>query len=349
MMEAAVETRAAPRARFSVNDLAPGERYEVWHDSISCIFQTDRSRTMAQTSEFRASLEAGLPGEMMVAETATSAQNWRRDGALIARDGMDHYMLQIYLSGTQCCAADGEDVQMPRGGVVVYDLSREMRATTTDLRNLSLVLPRATLEGLLRDPDDHHMRLLEPGAPLTALLIEHMMTLRRHLGRLPRSSGGAVTGATAQLVAATLNEAETPASAERRNDYAQRTLIRRDIEARLADPSLTPESLRARHGVSRNRLYALFAASGGVAAHIRERRLKAAMALLVDPVERAAPVREIAARCGFSSASDFSRAFQRRFGLSPRAARHYGAPGPSTAAQAGVDRSYETWLRTLGL
>ncbi|WP_437336007.1 helix-turn-helix domain-containing protein [Sorangium sp. So ce394] len=89
------------------------------------------------------------------------------------------------------------------------------------------------------------------------------------------------------------------------------------IERELADPDLTAERVASAQGVSRRYLDGLFAASGSsVEAWIRERRLqRAAEALKLGSPDT--KLLAVAVESGFSSQSHFSRAFARRFGMTP--------------------------------
>ena len=71
------------------------------------------------------------------------------------------------------------------------------------------------------------------------------------------------------------------------------------------------------------------------------------MRMLLDPHRATTPISAIGDMFGFSDAADFSRAFQQHYGLSPRAARHYGRPPVAGQTQPGLDRRYERWLHTL--
>lgn len=336
-------------SRFSVEHLPAQQRYEVWRDSIACIFDVDRpGRAGDDNGEFHASIDAHMIGSLMLARTVTCRQTWRRSPLTMARDGMDHFMIQLYDSGTQRYVWKNGEAEMPPNGLLVYDLSQEMQAETTDFSNISLILPRPMIEDFLQTPDDQHMRALDGREPLVALLREHMLTLNRQAGRLDFQQAAAIAPATAQLAAACLNGTWQGLPGE--TQFLERgllTSLRRDIEARLADPTLSPASLCEHHGLSRTRLYEMFAPLGGVSAYIRERRLRAALLTLVNPHAMDQPISAIARTSGFRSDSDFSRAFQRRFGLSPRAARHHGLERQGQPKPAQIDRRYEYWLREL--
>lgn len=341
-----------PRARFSVDHLPPRERFEAWHDSISCIFDVSRTptRMSAGDAAFQASLDARMVGTMMLAHTMTAAQCWKRSAINVARDGMDHFMIQIYRTGTQVCEWRGGSVEMPSEGILVYDLAQEMRARSTDLSNVSLVIPRRLIEPLLKAPDDLHMLALDAGRPLVTLVRDHILSMGREAARLDLAQASSLVPATVQLVAACLNANEA-AAGDRMWEIepagpGQLLAARREIERRLSDPGLGPAALCASLGLSRSRLYEIFGPLGGVTTYIRERRLAAAFALLVDPAQPALHIGAVASRFQFG-ASEFSRAFRNRYGMSPRAARHYGANRARGNASNEMDRRYEHWLRDL--
>ncbi len=87
------------------------------------------------------------------------------------------------------------------------------------------------------------------------------------------------------------------------------------MEARIDAPEPAARTARA-IGVSTRRLEGLFRETLGTTPgqHALDLRLQAARRMLVDTRH---PVQEVALRTGFSSPSAFSRAFRRRFGVSP--------------------------------
>ncbi|MGW2952846.1 helix-turn-helix transcriptional regulator [Streptomyces eurythermus] len=106
--------------------------------------------------------------------------------------------------------------------------------------------------------------------------------------------------------------------------------IRAFIQANLHDPQLTPRTIAAAHHISTSYLHLLFQhEEETVAAWIRSQRLERTLRALADPTMRAIPIHAIAARSGFPRAADFTRAFRRAYGVSPRDYRHQMAPpGP---------------------
>jgi AraC-like DNA-binding protein len=101
--------------------------------------------------------------------------------------------------------------------------------------------------------------------------------------------------------------------------------LREYVAAHLNEPELTPALLARSRGVSPRYVAELFAESGtSPAAFIRDERLKAAHRALADPRQVHRTIAAIAARSGFADRTTFTRAFVRRYGVTPtevRAAR----------------------------
>lgn len=123
---------------------------------------------------------------------------------------------------------------------------------------------------------------------------------------------------------------------------AQLERARAYIDAHLMEP-MPADRIAEFVGVSRSSLYRLFAVEGGVARYIWRMRLSRAYSCLLRREET--KVASVAFRFGFRSEAHFSRAFRRRYGVSPSAARWPlpsvdGAPsgklsaGPSAADPA---------------
>lgn len=337
-----------PHAVFTVDDAAPAERFALWRESISCIFDVEADADLRR-EDFAATVDAHMFGTVMLAQTSTLRQAWARRATTIARDGMDHYMIQLFLEGGMEAEHRHGTATMKQNGLIVFDLSQEMESRTDSMTNLSLIVSREMLGPLLGAPDEQHMRTLDTREPLVALLAQHMLGLR-HMGpRITAAQGVELGPATAALAAACLNGTprDTP-GAQLVLDLAHMTRIKREIERRLDDPELSVETIARLVGASRSKLYAMFEPLGGVGTYVRERRLRRALLALVDERQDHRPIYDIALDCGFTSESAFSRSFRRRFGSAPREVRRERAVSErAPSGVAGLDRRYEHWLSHL--
>ena len=99
------------------------------------------------------------------------------------------------------------------------------------------------------------------------------------------------------------------------------------IESHLGEPNLSTAEIAHALSLSPRHLSRVFAGRDtAVAQHVQELRLERAGALLVSKEGRHLTAAEVGRRCGFTSASHFSRVFRARFGLTPTEARRASDP-----------------------
>jgi AraC-like DNA-binding protein len=345
--EAAVQ--CSPHAVFELDGVPTRERYDLWRDSISCIFEVNTAKSRRE-ADFFARVDAHMLGPLMLARSATTEHDWQRNESVMARDGMDHYMIQLFEHGHMSWEVANGRRELPRGGLVVFDLTRPAVTRTTDFCNLSLIIPRDLLEPQLRQPDDQHMRMLAPEQPMVRMLHDHMRMLKRFADCLSVEQASELRPVTLGMASACLNHALNEDSTLERDAMARVRLaaIRRFIESNLANPQLSAEWIAGEVGLSRSKLYQLFERLGGVGAYIRERRLRQAMLALMTPDQAHRTLLDIALASGYTSDAAFSRAFRRRYGVCPSSVRREGLMAAKPIADTEcVDRRYEQWLHHL--
>ncbi|SLN31469.1 Transcriptional activator NphR [Falsiruegeria litorea R37] len=348
--EADDETSSTPLAHshFSVRDLPRRHRFEEWRESISCVFEVEAASDVRQEN-FKASVDGHLLDTVMLAETSSRQQTWHRSPQRIAADGMDHYMIQLFSDGNMATDQGDNAGVSPKGGLVVFDLSREAKSATNDFTNVSLILPREMVAPFLQAPDDQHLRYLSPKEPLVRLLHNQIATLRSVAPDMTTAQAVEVVPHVAGLVSACLNGTVHGAHSTKAGiPLATITLVKKIIEARLGDNRLSPAEIARHAGVSRSRLYEIFESYGGVAKYIRTRRLRAVARQLADPALAHRPIYDVALACGFENAPAFARAFRTRFDQSPREYRENAkALRRVDLSRRDTVENYEAWLHQL--
>ena len=336
------------RSCFDVKDVEESMRYEVWADSISCIFDIDTDRELRNSDAFSAVIDAFRFDDFMVANTTTVETDWWRTPFHVARDGMDHYMIQLFLRGGMRWQTQRGSGQVKTGDLIVFDMAEEMQSHTSDFNHISLILPRARLAPLLKNPDGQHMRCLRKGTPIADLLSDYMILLDRNLPGLNYNQLRPLLPSVLSMVAVCLNDADDPdQSMTLLRHWRMKHQIKTLIGTSLGDQKLNPNMICDELDVSRSNLYRLFEEEGGVKNFIRQLRLKRSLRmLLTDPK---AMVSQIADECGFSSPSDYCRVFRHQYGLSPRDARRNSTPSSKWHLGPAIelDREYENWLHSL--
>jgi AraC-like DNA-binding protein len=114
----------------------------------------------------------------------------------------------------------------------------------------------------------------------------------------------------------------------------------------LADPALGPEAPAEALHLSRSVIYRLFEPLGGVAGYVSDQRLALAWRRLQAPTGREG-IAQVAADCGFTSATHFARLFKAAYGVTPKKARQVAPPRRDTALLLRRE-GLEVWSDGLG-
>ncbi|KZL17420.1 Transcriptional activator FeaR [Pseudovibrio sp. WM33] len=337
-----------PQAVFSVDGVAPDERFSLWKESISFMFQVEADHAV-RSDEFTAEVDAHMFGQIILARTKSRKQFWERSELTIAKDGMDHFMIQLFETGDMIFEHDGAQHSVAQDGLIIFDLARTSKSWTNTFSNLSLIIPRELLEPKLVYPDGQHMRRLPAAQPMVQLLYSHIKTLKELSGQLSLSQAADINPATISLVTACLNSTSEGVALDEANSHAaQIMLAKRTISEHLSNPDLSPETVAIKAGISRSKLYEMFRNYGGVKSFILEQRLKGAMMALISNSNAHRSNSEIAFSFGFTYESTFSRAFKKRFSMTPSEARNSaGIAWTRAMSTPNVDRRYEDWVKYL--
>ncbi|OIR09126.1 transcriptional activator FeaR [mine drainage metagenome] len=330
-----------PRSRFDTRILPGNQALELWHDTISVLFE---SRPYHSVEEgFFVTLDAALVGDVGIGWMQSSAQEFSRSRHKLARDGMDGYLLQFYMKG-QCASRIEETLPtVGRGDLYLLDMAQPVATRTNEHEHLSLVVPRRLLAPRLLAPDNRHQTVIHGQRPLVSLLRESLTSFYTHLHSMSVSEAESALFPLLDLAAATINNKVNEDNAHVA-ELALFTAIRRYVDDNLMDAALNIDCVLGAFGISRRTLYRLFEPSGGFASYLTEQRLRRAKSALHSPQWARASIAAIAEAHGFSQPENFTRAFRRIFGLTPREWRHLrGSDQPSD--QADQTRSETDWAR----
>lgn len=285
--------------------------------------------------DIRDEIVTGTFGPVRVTEVATGPGEARRTTQHIRRSDPETYQLFVQVGGTAVGEQNGHSVELTPGDLSLTDLSRPFRCRHSTRRAVLVAFPRAELP-LARSEVTPLVGTRIRGDQDHAALIA---TVARQLPRqLERGVGPARLG-TALLDLLTVElerRLEHRVSLPEPQQRALRQRIKAFIEARLADPALTPAAVAAAHYISLRYLHKLFEAEDqGVAGLIRQRRLQRCRADLLQPALAHRPVSATAKMWGFPDAAHFNRLFRATYGLPPAQYRASAtAPTPRLVSPA---------------
>ena len=327
------------------SDLSHEENYERWRIGVSSLF--DAAPATDGLDGFRADLASYNLGHFLIGKSSAVAQRFHRSNELVAATGVDHLLIQLYVSGQCAYNADSGLAKGVAGDIVCFDLSRPMRSHTTDMDIISLILPRAMIRLMPRVIDGLHGARLDGTSTLGILLGEHMMTMAKLAPQLAGPDGKLAADVASVLVSSGLSAAVAAERGTLMDSNLQ--TIQVFIERNLTNPALSTEMIMRQFALSRSALYRLFEPLGGIADYIRERRLKLALLKLASVGTSRGSVAKLAYATGFASENAFSRAFQQYYGLRPSEAIRNAREGIRLKADIGFQESnwMQTWLDKL--
>lgn len=291
----------APKA-FSTVGLPAARRVELWetHNATALIgLDVQASQPLVATE-----LNVRLP-HVDLARVGGSAHMVRRTQKVIERSPANSIVVYLTLRGDAWFECADRTYTLGPGNILVSETDQPFtRGFKHGLEELVVKADRAALteEPKLRTPFAASFR--------DRTTDQYARTLARIAGRAtqadcPRPADQRTVLDLITVLAA--GRAAAPAT-------AHRAAARSYIEEHLTKPSLGAEEVAAAIGISERQLSRVFAADGvSIPQHVLSRRLHLAYSML--SAEKAETVTEVAARCGFTSATYFSHAFRQQFGL----------------------------------
>jgi len=336
---------------FSTRDLAPIDQFAAWQAYVAPLIDVQRPDVSSLDAEFVANHTAWNLGGMLVVQQDTPPHSYLRSQARVRSDLIDHWHVSILRSGHTWTEVDGRVSEGEPGNVELRSLAHPFRGRSTQLRSLSLYLPRELFFDVPGSTEIRNNTALS--GTYTKMLIEYLDSLEENLSRFAAKDLPRVVQTTRDMILTCVSSLAVESTvSEHHSNWALMERIRRFVQRNLMSPDLTTERLCRELGISRTRLYQVLELDGGVHHYIQRHRLLSAHAALSDLTNRQQII-DIAFAVGFSSAAHFSRAFSKEFGYSPREARNLTAPPYLERKVAAIseiegDHSFDKWLKMLG-
>ncbi|WP_082601945.1 helix-turn-helix domain-containing protein [Phenylobacterium sp. Root700] len=305
----------SPSVFITTEQVEPEHRNDFWREVTRPAFET-RAVDDQSPLQLEGSLIAHAVGALIIGPTSFNAQRNTRERRLIVAGGLDQCMVQLFLQGQVQGDCDGAAYRAGPGDICIRDLARPFDSTVSLGATITLVLPRERIARRLGGHIPHGYVLLARD-PLTRLLADFLTSLSELAPELDDADALALEDAAVDLVA-TVVMRKNPALVETPTvGRVLRPRILAFIDQHLFEPALGPKLLLERFQVSRAHLYRMFEADGGVVSVIRGRRLDAALRELSQHNPAGRSITALSHDLGFSSSSQFSRAFRARFDCTP--------------------------------
>jgi len=283
---------------FSTVGLPEARRVELWesHNATALIGLAVHARTPLAATERNLQL-----GAVQLARVAGTAHVVERSAQVIRCGPTEAVAVYVPVRGDSWFRHDAGTESLRPGTVLACDADRPFtRGFARGLEELVVRVPRQAVAA----------STISRPAVASFARDPYARALARMAGRA-MASGEPVPPDEDALVdlVAVLVAGRRAAQA-----VAHRAAAKSYIEDHLTSPGLGAEQVASAIGISTRQLSRVFAADGtSVPRHILARRLELAYSLLAGG-SGAATVADVAARCGFTSATYFSHAFAGHFG-----------------------------------
>lgn len=317
--------------RFSTSGLLPRQRVEFWNEL--CSVRTPVTTQPFDLSTFQPSCARGVVGDIPFSEICSSASTVDHTSQHVASTREPVYFLHVQVAGASVHRQGGREAHLREGDLTLLSSTRPFQMVFAEPgKTLSFALPE---------------RLLQRNIPCPQAIVAVRMPFQHNLVRMVsqfaaglwqecsepsvESSGPTLTNALLHLLGcayARLPEAQPRDSTSMEN---RRFHVLRYIESRLQDRELSPVTIGARLKQSPRSLHMLFAnGPETLSRYILRRRLEESSRALVNPLQRARTISEIAFDHGFSSSAHFCKVFREHFCVTPTEyrQRHVGSCAP---------------------
>ncbi|WP_433796804.1 AraC family transcriptional regulator [Actinoplanes sp. CA-252034] len=319
------DTAAAGRVRrFSTAAVPEGRRIELWEEHNRAALIGLRCRLLGDTPFDGTEVNLHLD-RVQLARVRGTSHVVERPADVVRRSPAEAIAVYLTLVGEAFFYHDGGVLTLRPGQALICDADRPfMRGFSHGLEELAIKVPRAVFQDVTGMDS-----VRQPMVRATS------RALARSAGTALRGGGAVDEQTLLHLIAdMTGRTVADPVAVHLAN-------ARAFVEDHLTDPGLNATRVAAGIGISERHLSRAFATTGtSLPRFVLSRRLERAHRLLTDGPHTA--VAEVAASCGFATATYFSQAFRARFGVRPLDVRGSAipsdfrrVPGPHLAGPPG--------------
>ncbi|MGW0998828.1 AraC-like ligand-binding domain-containing protein [Streptomyces sp. NPDC002523] len=310
---------AGPRTKVLTTRSVPArESLDYWHDAVLATLVGMDIATESGT--YDATMRTDHLGDLQITTVECDPGRVHRAPRFIARGDGRHVFVALQSTGRALVEQDGRTTELRAGDIGFFETVRPFRTTFPERFRLRIfAVPRHLLHRGESDLEQLTARALRPDDGLCALLAPMME-------RLADTSEMYTTPVAERLAEGVIDLMAATAASRLGEDCAQlpgrdRVLlqqIRTFVRWHLSDPGLTPQVIADHHGISVRYLHRLFETEDTTLSQwIRELRLHECRKELAVQAPGSVSLGQVARRWGFTSPSQFSKAFRGSVGLSP--------------------------------
>ena len=301
-------------------DVPPRDRLAYWHDVACKVFVDHECR--AQAPAFSATIHHASFDQLEIAHVeSVGLRESTRSARGIAHGEDNVFFLCAQLSGTSIMSQDGRDAAMHPGDFMLLDAQRTCTNIFPGPYGLLIIkIPHRAMKARLASSSQLTACTISGATGIGGLTSDFIRMIPERVDDLTPTTRAQIGEQVLDLAAIALaaqGAKDRPALSSARATALLR--LRTEIERRLPDPALDPETAAGAAGISVRYANALLAEEGlSLQRLIVSRRLERSRRALEDPAQAHRSIGEIAYAWGFSDQSHFTRRFKAAFGSAPR-------------------------------
>jgi AraC family transcriptional activator of tynA and feaB len=305
---------------LAMSELHPRDRLAYWYDVACKVFVKHECR-VEKPPAFDATIHRATLGELGIVEVDSLGLSYAAVTARnIANEEDDVFLLGLQLEGSATLIQDGREAILQPGDFALLDAQRPFFTHySAKWRRLFIKIPHRSLKARLAPSSQLTARAVRRGPGISGLVSDYLRMIPQHIGALEEASRAQIGEQVLDLAAIALaaeGAKDRPALSSARATALLR--LRTEIERRLPDPALDPETAAGAAGISVRYANALLAEEGlSIERLIVQRRLERCRHALSDATQAHRTIGEIAYGWGFSDLSHFTRRFKAAFGCAP--------------------------------
>jgi len=309
--------------RFSSDDIAPQDRFDVWRDTLARNLVRVAVDQLTN-APFRVKAALRVLPSMKIGLGLSGPAIHHRPRELASAENGD-VVLVVNLKGPYLIQRSGGDVLLGEGDGCLVECSEPgAYVMTGGGKHLYVRLERRLLGPFARRVDDILGRLIPAQTEALGLLVSYARTLPSGPLELSPAAMRAMADHVCDLVALIVGAGgDAAAMAVGRGMAAARLgAVKAHIRERLDVADLSSESVAAQQGITARYLRRLFEAEDqSFSGYVLGQRLARAHAMLASPAFANESISQIAFGVGFGDLSYFNRCFRQRYQATPSEVR----------------------------
>lgn len=266
-------------------------------------------------------------GQFQLTQLACDPIIVERSSKDIRSDTDPSYFVTLQLKGSAFIDQSGRGCHLSEGDFTLVDSRKPYKIKfDTPVKRLILRLPGDLLKRRMAAFGDPVASRFMTGTGMSAVFAAMLTSLANQASTIGPNNEHALLTSISEFLIATLEEDFLARSEDHHlttYQHGQILRIKRHIQARLSDPSLSAAKIADAFQITERHLYHVFKNTDQtLAKYIRQERIKHCMQDLSSPEKRSRTVSEIAFSWGFNDSAHFSRAFKECVGVSPKSFRN---------------------------